>query len=130
MHEFSIAQTLVKAVIEAYDGLARPGVRLCGVRVVVGNLRQVVPDNLVAAYDALVKDTAAEGSRLDLVPAPASGRCRACGTLAQIRVPFFTCRSCGSVELDVVGGNELYLESLEIEEEDGPANERHTNKGL
>jgi len=88
-------------------------------RVVVGALHQIVPDNLTFAYEALTRDTPAAGSRLKLKVVPITAACRACGWRGGIRPPVFLCAACHSGGIELITGRELYLDNLEIEQDDG-----------
>jgi len=115
MHELSICQSLVGAVIEEL-GRARPAPgRLVAARIVVGALHQVVPENMTFAYEILTRDTMAAGSRLDIRWVPVSAKCHSCGWSGGIEVPLFLCASCNSGDLELLTGRELFLENLEIE---------------
>jgi hydrogenase nickel incorporation protein HypA/HybF len=74
-----------------------------------------VPDYLTFAYDLLTRDTAAEGSEMEFVHAPVVGKCRNCGWSGDIELPIFRCGDCGVLDVELVGGKELYLEHLEVE---------------
>ena len=117
MHEFSICESIVKAALDEINSRGIKG-RLVAVRVVAGEMHNIVPDCLTLAYEALAKGTAAEGARLDVRTVPVSVECRRCGRQDGIKMPFFRCRHCGSVDVDVRAGRELYLENLEIEDND------------
>ncbi|MGR8918387.1 MAG: hydrogenase maturation nickel metallochaperone HypA/HybF [Gammaproteobacteria bacterium] len=117
MHEFSICERIVDAVLAELGRLDPPPGRLLGVRVVVGRLHQIVPDYLEFAYASLTRDTAAAGSRLELRFVPIGVACRACGWRGDIEPPAFRCGGCGALEVDVVSGRELYLEHLEVDAE-------------
>ncbi|MDX6697179.1 MAG: hydrogenase nickel incorporation protein HypA/HybF [Solirubrobacteraceae bacterium] len=111
MHELSIAEAIV-GVAERHAA----GRRVYAVDVRVGHLRQVVPDALEFAFELTTHGTALEGATLRLEEVPASGRCRACG--AESVLPDFplTCRACGGLDVEVTGGEELLVDSLELEE--------------
>lgn len=115
MHEFSICERIVEAVLGELSRLRPAPKRLCKVRVVVGRLHQIVPDYLTFAYDLLTRDTAAEGSEMEFVHAPVVGKCRNCGWSGDIELPIFRCGDCGVLDVELVGGKELYLEHLEVE---------------
>ena len=117
MHEFSICEGLVDAVLSEMGKVSPPASRLLKTRVVVGAMRQIVPDSLIFAYQSLTKGTAAEGSSLDIVPAPVSATCKQCGWQGEGGHPSFQCGQCESYDLDIEGGTELYLESLEVEQD-------------
>ncbi|MHC5596872.1 MAG: hydrogenase/urease maturation nickel metallochaperone HypA, partial [Nostoc sp.] len=46
---------------------------------------------------------------------PGLGRCRQCGTEIALDKPFGIC-NCGSVQLDLITGEELKIKEIEIEE--------------
>lgn len=116
MHEFSLCESLVKAILgelSRFDG--RDGVKLLKARLVVGKLRQVIPENLRFAYEVLTKDTPAAGSQLEIAEIPIAASCKACGWTGQIDGKMFVCGACQSVNIEVTGGKELYLDEMEIE---------------
>ena len=114
MHEFSIGQRIVDAVLDELARIDPPAVCLCKTRVVIGELHQVVPDYLVSAYGLLSEGTPLAGSELELILAPVVGRCRACGWQGSIDVPLFRCGECQSLGVDMISGKELYLDHLEV----------------
>ncbi len=118
MHEFSICEGLVDAVLSEMKTVDPPARRLLKARVVIGSLRQIVPDYLTFAYETITRDTPAEGSVLDIVPAPAAAKCRDCAWNGKMKKTSFQCGECGSINVDIEGGTELYLESLEVEQDD------------
>jgi hydrogenase nickel incorporation protein HypA/HybF len=87
-------------------------------------MRQVVAENLLAAYEALTRGTRMEGSVLVIAPAPVTVKCRECGAQSEARPPFFACAACSSGNVETTGGMELFLDALEIEEEDAEEAER------
>ena len=118
MHELSIAAGLVSVVAEELARLKAPAGALREARVAVGALHQIVPDTLVFAYESLVKDTPAAGSRLVLRAVPVTARCTDCGWQGELDLPIFLCGACQSGQIELITGRELHLESLEIEQDD------------
>lgn len=116
MHEFNICQTIVDTVVEKMESYNPPRPRLVMARIVIGKLRQLVPEYLKFAYETLTKDTVAQGSVLDIEFKPIIGRCQKCGWSGEMTTFAFKCGECGDVCAEITGGRELYLESLEIEE--------------
>lgn len=117
MHEPAIAQRILDAVTEEAH---RRGIRENTVRrvsVAVGALRQLVPEALAAAYEALSRDTPFSQSRLDVRIVPLTVRCAACAFSGAIVPPFFQCPACGATDVTVLTGMELQLEQLETEDE-------------
>ena len=118
MHEFSICEGVVDAALEEMRKLDPPPARLRRARIVAGALRQIVPDAMTFAFEVLTKGTPAEGATLEIVNSPITARCRECGWQGEIQDMRFQCSACGAVALALTGGDELYLESLEIENAD------------
>jgi hydrogenase nickel incorporation protein HypA/HybF len=111
MHELSLAAAIVE--IAERHAAGRPVSR---VDVRVGRLRQVVPDALTFGFEVLVQDTPLQGARLELQMVPAVGRCRACGVETTFEQFPLLCGGCGSMDLEIVSGDELIVTSLEVEE--------------
>ena len=124
MHEFSIGESLVRAIGEELDQRDNAG-RLVRARVVVGLMRQIVPENLQMAFEVLTRDTAMAGAELELVSKPVIVDCRQCEWKGAIKPPVFMCGECGSGDVDVVSGMELYLDQLEVED-----NEHDEHQGV
>jgi hydrogenase nickel incorporation protein HypA/HybF len=79
--------------------------------VTVGALRQVVPDALAFAFELL-----APGVELEIVEVPARGCCRMCGAASALDAFPLACAACGGLDVEIVAGEELRVESLDVEE--------------
>ena len=112
MHELSIAGALVEVATKHAAG--RPVTR---VEVKVGHLRQVVPSALEFAWELLVQGTPLDGAELALEEVPATVRCEVCGQESTLTAFPAMCGSCGSLSVEVTGGEELLVDALEIEDD-------------
>jgi hydrogenase nickel incorporation protein HypA/HybF len=112
MHELSIAE----AVVAIAEDHAR-GRRVTSVEVKIGRLRQVVPSALEFSWELVSEGTAAEGSELVIVDVPVRLACRDCTAVSRAEEFPLVCPSCSSSAVDVVAGEELHVEALELEEE-------------
>jgi len=119
MHELAIAEAIV--AIADRHARGRPVAR---VEVAVGHLRQVVPSALEFAFELTARGTAVEGAELALRVVPAGVRCRSCGAVSEQDGFPLGCRSCGGWDVEVVAGEELQVESLDVEEEERIAYDR------
>lgn len=111
MHELSIAESIV-AVAERHAA-GRP---VAKVELRVGHLRQVVPSALEFAFELVSRGTVLDGAELAIEAIPARGRCRACGTETTMNGFPLACSACGDLDMEVLAGEELLVDSLELEE--------------
>lgn len=111
MHELAIAQSIVQ-IATAHAGRRR----VTKVWVRVGHLRQVVASALEFSFELATEGTPAAGASLEIEPVPAAGICRRCGRESELFEFPLRCLSCGAVDLEITGGEELLVESLELEE--------------
>ena len=116
VHEFGIAQTIVQAVLAELKKV-QPA-RLVRARIVTGRLHQLVPANLTFAYEVLTKETPAAGSVLNIRNVPITAECRQCHWRGAIRGALFACGRCKGGDIEITGGKELYLDSIEVEKDD------------
>jgi hydrogenase nickel incorporation protein HypA/HybF len=114
MHELSIAASIVEIA-----GRHAAGRRVAKVTVKVGHLRQVVPSALAFSFEVVAAGTAVEGAELEIEAVPAIGVCRQCRAESQLHAFPLQCQACGGFDLQIVTGEELVVESLELEEEAG-----------
>jgi hydrogenase nickel incorporation protein HypA/HybF len=119
MHELAIAESIV-AIAERHAA----GRRVTRVEVAVGHLRQVVPQALDFAFELVAAGTVLEGAELALEEVPAAGRCRSCGAESRLDCFPLTCRACGGWDVEVTAGEELRVESLDLETEEEIAHGR------
>jgi hydrogenase nickel incorporation protein HypA/HybF len=109
MHELSIAQAVV-AICEQHAA----GRRVERVELKVGALRQVVPDALAFSFGLVAEGTVVEGAELAIEEVPVLLACRDCADETEVDGFPLVCGSCGSAHVDVAGGEELHVESLEV----------------
>lgn len=115
MHELSIAMGIVEA---AADEAKQRNVRVNAVHLRLGALSGVVKDALLFSYEVACQDTPLQGSRLLIEEVPVTVLCPKCEEKRVLEsVQLFTCPECGSPTGDVLGGRELEVFALEVEDE-------------
>ncbi len=113
MHELAITQDMFDIVMkQAAEATAQKVTR---VKLVIGEMTGVVADSVQFYFDLLSKGTIAEGATINIKPVPAKVKCRTCGRESELKPFDFTCPHCGGTSLEVVAGNELVVESIEVE---------------
>lgn len=114
MHEMSIAQHIIQIADEQLGKLDGPG-ELTRVNLKVGRLRGIIPESLEFCFSVLAKGTRLESAELHIEQVPVRIVCRCCGAALDLEAPLFACGACGAVDVQVVSGEELEIESIEVE---------------
>jgi len=114
MHELSIANSILEAVRKERERLNGTRVTKVGVR--IGELAGVDPDALSFGFEVLVKDTDLEPLALAIELVPRRHECSRCGHRFAVVDYRMDCPACGSTATRCVGGDELQLAYLEVEE--------------
>jgi hydrogenase nickel incorporation protein HypA/HybF len=109
VHELGLCEAIVEAVERRAAGR-----QVTRVRVRVGALHRVVEPALDQAFSLAAAGTVAADAGVDLVVVPVKMTCLGCGHQAESTDPLALCPACGSPELELDGGEELVLESIEL----------------
>ena len=112
MHEQSIVASLLSmAVEEAKKDNAQ---KIISIKLVVGELTGVEKDAVSFYFGFMAKNTIAAGASLEFNYTKAQLRCRDCDILFPRDRLEFNCPECNGKAIEIVGGRELYIESVEI----------------
>ncbi len=111
MHELAIAESVVHIASRHADGR-----QVTKVYLKVGHLRQVVPSALAFSFELVAQGTPVEGAELEMEEVPVTGKCRGCGAESRLTEFPLQCAACGTFDVEILQGEELYVESLELEE--------------
>ena len=113
MHELKIAEDLKYIVLEAASkGNLKKVTR---VNLTFGQMVQIVPDIFQFAFTECVRDTSAEGAEVTIEIVPVKMTCNECGTEFTVKDNMFACHKCGSADLKIINGRELFVKSIEGE---------------
>jgi hydrogenase nickel incorporation protein HypA/HybF len=112
VHELAIADSVVRIACAHAAGR-----RVSKVELKVGHLRQVVPSALEFAFGLVAEGTELEGAELAMEIVPAGGRCRSCGADGPLPEFPLRCQLCGGFDVEVLRGEELLVDALEVEDE-------------
>lgn len=112
MHELALAESVLELIDDAARAEGFRHVRK--VVLEIGQLAAVEAEAMRFCFDAVVRDTLADGAFLEIEAVPATGRCGRCGATVAMEEPVGVCPHCGgSVKLR--SGREMRLKSLEVE---------------
>ncbi len=113
MHEMSVTMSLLDLVL---DEASKAGAsKITGVNIVLGEMTGIIDHYVQANFELLSQNTLAEGAELSFQNMPRQARCRNCAHLFQPTDLEWACPGCQSSEIEITGGSELYVESIEVE---------------
>jgi hydrogenase nickel incorporation protein HypA/HybF len=114
MHEMSIASSILDAVAKEVE--RHPGARAVRVGVRIGALAAIDPEALRFCFDAIVSETEQSDLLLDIEVVPRKHRCLSCNKEFEVHDYDFQCPQCGALGTEFLGGDELDLAFVEVEE--------------
>lgn len=116
MHELPVTQAILET---ALDASRRNGARrILTLQIVIGELSSFVDDSIQFYFTQLSQGTLAENAVLQFRRAPTSVTCSDCGQTFAATAPLpFACPYCSGTHLRADGSRELYVESIEVEDE-------------
>ena len=113
MHELAITQSILSIVLQkAQEVKAR---QITKVDLLVGRLTGYVPECIQLQFDILSRNTTAAGASLAFNQPPARLHCRKCDIDFTSDSFDLICPECHDLEVDILSGKELYVESIEVE---------------
>lgn len=113
MHEQSIVASLLTLALDnARKADAR---KIVSINLVVGDYTGVEEDAVNFYFSFLCKDTIAAGARIHYTHVPGQLRCRDCDILFPLQKQEYHCPECEGRRVEIVGGRELYIETMKVE---------------
>lgn len=113
MHEQSIVESLLALAIENAEKAKAS--KILRIYLVVGELSGVVEEAVDFYFSILSRDTIAAQASLFFMRTPAQLRCRKCNTIFSPERLDFHCPDCKEQQIEIIGGRELYIDSMEVE---------------
>jgi len=115
MHELSIVEALIEQVEKEVERSGHRG-RVTGLDVSIGRLSGVNPDSFRFALEMLAPGTLLEAAEIRIAEPRATCRCPSCGAATEVDELAAQCPACGSGDVLLEGGRELWLQSIELED--------------
>ena len=81
----------------------------------IGQLSGVEVEAMKFCFDAVTRDSIAQGARLEIIALPGTGWCMACAQSVPMTEVFGECPQCGGYQMQVTGGTEMRLKELEVD---------------
>lgn len=113
MHEMAIARNIINIAIAAAE---KQGVKkITKVNVVAGELRGIIPAQLIFGFGLMAENTIASGAYLGLEIMPVMGKCKKCSETFVVKNYCYVCPKCQSEAIETISGTELRVKDIEVE---------------
>ena len=113
MHEFTVTRSILSIVLEKAQDIN--AVKISKIDLLMGRLTGYVPECIKLQFEILSRDTAAAGAVLAFNQPQTRLYCRKCHRDFTSNSLDLTCPGCYGLEIDILSGSELYVESMEVE---------------
>ena len=113
MHEFSMASQLLDCAIS--EASAKGASKITQVEVMIGKLKQIVPDFINTVWQSITKDTIAQSSELEIIEVEVKAMCRQCGRIYSPSADNFLCPDCLVADAEILEGDDIILSSITCE---------------
>ncbi len=113
MHELSVTESLLEITLRH---AANAGANhVTDLNLVIGELSSIVDDSVQFYWDIVSEKTIAAGAKLHFKRLPIELSCQNCGNRYSPGKEDFACPNCLSEQVEIVAGEEFYLDSIAVE---------------
>ncbi|MGI1670332.1 MAG: hydrogenase maturation nickel metallochaperone HypA [Neptuniibacter sp.] len=113
MHEMSIAEGIIQVLEE--QAQAQQYIRVKTVWLEIGPLAMIETEALLFCFEAVTKNSLAEGAKLNIIKIPGEAFCMQCLKTVPVEKRYDSCNQCGSHQLQITQGEEMRIKELEVE---------------
>jgi hydrogenase nickel incorporation protein HypA/HybF len=115
MHELSIVQALIEEVQKQVEAAGCQG-RVVKLRLQIGRFSGVAVEAFRFAFEMTRPGTPLADAELEIEEPAAQCVCQTCARCSPVEELVLACPYCGSPEIRLEGGQDLILESIELED--------------
>ncbi len=123
MHELSVCQGLLSQV--ARIAAEHNASAVTRITLHIGPLSGIEPRLLEDAFPIARAGTVADSAELVIETLPVRVRCRTCGAESEATANRLLCGACGDWQTHLIGGDELLLASVELNQPETIGDEHH-----
>lgn len=117
MHELPVTQSICNIAVKEAERVGASNVT--AIRIKMGEYMDYVPVIIQEYFNVVSEGTPAEGAVLEIERIPAVLRCKDCHQERRMEQHRMKCPCCGSRAVELITGKEFYIDSMEVETEDG-----------
>lgn len=114
MHEMAVAENIIKVIEDKLKESKENG-QVKRIDLKIGKLTCVEPEALRLSFQVVSQGTLLEKTSLNINSVSITGKCKDCERSFHLAELEFSCPFCGSFRIEIQTGNELLIESFEIE---------------
>ncbi len=123
MHELSMAQGIINAVIETAE--TNNATEVTEVIIEIGRLAMINPEQLRFMLDVLVENTIVENAEIKIDEIPVEIECLECGYKGEANLdnldhyaPMVECPKCENKRIAILNGKDCIVKNIVIEQEE------------
>ena len=113
MHEMSLCESILQVLEENASTQGYNQVKTVWLE--IGALSGVEIEAMRFSFDVVIKDSLADGAKLEIIEQPGTAWCMQCAKTVEVTQRYDACPDCGSYQLQVTGGDEMRIKELEVE---------------
>ncbi len=113
MHELAVTESILAITLKHAEQAAAQ--KVTDIYLVIGQLSSIVDDSVQFYWDMISENTLAQGARLHFNRIAARMKCMSCGQEFEMERRLEPCPACQSYSLQVIAGEEFYVDSIEVE---------------
>lgn len=113
MHEMSLCEGILQ-VLES-EASKQGFKQVKNVWLEIGGLSGAEPEAMLFSFDAVTRNTIADGAILNIINVPGTAWCMQCCKSVTVKQRFDECPDCGSYQLQVTSGDDMKIKELEVE---------------
>lgn len=114
MHELTITERILQIALAHLPPEQEEPVRISDVYLVLGDLSSIVDDSVQFYWGMIAQNTAASNATLHFRRTPTQLTCQTCQHTYHPPPDDWACPACGGLRVRVVGGEEFYVEAIEV----------------
>lgn len=113
MHELSVTESILEIVLRhANENNAKI---ITDIYLVIGDFSSIIDESIEFYWNIISNETIAKDARLHFKRIPAKFKCLDCDTEYQYMDEEMACPNCHSNHVQLIAGDEFYLEAIEID---------------
>ena len=113
MHELAVTQSILDIALE--NARKVDAKQITSINLLIGQMASIVDDSIQFYWDILSEGTIALGATLNIKRIPTEMHCFDCGHIFSPGPDSFDCPTCNSIRVQIIQGDEMRVESIDVE---------------